>query len=66
MSKRHLFRNIDLIEDNSIRNLDIDECSLDGGHDCPVNADCVNTEGSFNCACSLGFIGDGRNCTGKD
>jgi len=61
-----VFRKIDLIEDDSVRNLDIDECNLDGGHDCHVNADCVNSEGSFSCTCGLGYIGDGRNCTGKD
>ena len=55
---------VNLIEAHSVYNLDIDECT-NGGHDCPVNADCVNTEGSFDCTCSLGNTGDGRDCTGR-
>ncbi|XP_078378774.1 uncharacterized protein LOC144661935 [Oculina patagonica] len=43
-------------------NTDMDECSI-GSHNCSVNAMCDNIVGSFNCACSLGFAGDGVNCT---
>ena len=46
--------------------IDINECK-EGLHGCHVNAICNNTEGSYNCTCKLGIIGDGRNsCKGKD
>ena len=45
--------------------LDIDECT-DGTHKSDVNgAVCIDTPGSYNCTCENGFVGDGRNCTGK-
>ena len=43
--------------------LDIDECAM-GTDNCDVNADCVNTEGSFICNCRTGFQQDGRICRG--
>lgn len=39
---------------------DIDECV--SSHTCHVNASCVNTAGSYNCACNQGFSGDGFSC----
>ena len=42
---------------------DIDEC-LDGSHGCSVKDVCTNTDGSYECHCKNGFVGDGRNCTG--
>ena len=45
--------------------LDFDECN-NGSHDCLSNATCINTAGYFECKCKDGYIGDGRNCTGKD
>lgn len=42
---------------------DIDEC-VDTAHDCDVNAECVNTPGSFDCICNSGHTGDGLLCSG--
>ena len=41
--------------------LDIDECYSDQ-HDCDVNAECINTDGSFNCSCRDGYMGNGTSC----
>ncbi|CAG2056404.1 unnamed protein product [Timema podura] len=42
---------------------DVDECDL-GLHDCHADAVCTNTNGSYSCQCSRGFIGDGKfTCT---
>ncbi|MBR57066.1 MAG: hypothetical protein CMH54_03310 [Myxococcales bacterium] len=41
--------------------VDIDEC-LDGMDNCNMRATCTNTEGSFECACAEGYVGDGVNC----
>ena len=42
---------------------DIDECAANNGG-CSLNADCVNTNGSFNCSCKNNFYGDGYVCFG--
>ena len=42
---------------------DIDECAA-GTSSCDVDADCVNTEGSYGCSCKAGYQGDGKNCEG--
>ena len=44
--------------------LDVDECR-NSRNDCHVNADCINTFGSFNCTCKAGSTGDGRTCSGR-
>ncbi|KXJ10132.1 Fibrillin-2 [Exaiptasia diaphana] len=44
---------------------DIDECSADY-HMCDVNAQCINTEGSYTCTCKSGYTGDGRRCSDID
>ena len=49
----------------------IDECSAMNGestarHNCDSNAMCTDSEGSFDCDCLPGYIGDGVNCTGID
>ena len=43
---------------------DIDECTENETNDCDINANCTNTEGSYNCTCRVGFRGDGKHCTG--
>ena len=40
---------------------DTDECSTDV-HRCDKNADCVNTQGSYECYCRKNHYGDGRVC----
>ncbi|XP_011609480.2 protein HEG isoform X1 [Takifugu rubripes] len=41
-------------------NQDVDECEVGP---CPVGSRCVNTQGSFDCECPLGFdLEDGRTC----
>lgn len=40
-----------------------DFCSR--GHDCHLNATCVNLDTRYACQCRAGFHGDGRECEGK-
>ena len=42
---------------------DVNEC-ITGVNNCDANADCNNTEGSFECTCKPGYSGNGVNCTG--
>ena len=42
---------------------DEDECS---SKPCAPNADCVNTVGSYYCACLAGFVENQGSCAGKD
>ena len=44
---------------------DINECD-DGTASCDVNAQCINTDGSYNCSCSSGYSGDRMTCTGMN
>jgi len=44
---------------------DLDECSTHT-HNCDVNADCINTVGSYSCTCKAGYSGDGQTCTDVD
>ena len=49
------------------RLLDNDECEGEGdGSDCATNANCTNTEGSYECNCGKGYQGDGTTCDDKD
>ena len=43
--------------------LDVDECSREPTA-CDKNANCMNTKGSYSCACKPGFTGDGVTCQG--
>ena len=43
---------------------DIDEC-VEGLHNCSIDAFCNNTNGSNNCTCKPGFVGNGRDCEGS-
>jgi len=44
----------------------LNECVL-GTHNCDMNANCLNTNGSFTCSCKTGYFGTGfnLNCTGQ-
>ena len=47
----------------------IDECEIHKSetqvrHRCASNANCTDTEGSYQCECHTGFSGDGIQCTG--
>ena len=44
---------------------DVDECTL-SEHTCNDNANCTDTDGSFNCTCREGYEGNGFNCTGDN
>ena len=44
--------------------LDINECS--GDVNCGVNAQCINTLGSYECQCNTGYSWDGTQCIGKN
>ena len=44
-------------------NVDIDECGT-GASMCTENSHCVNTPGSFNCECNVGFQANGSLCEG--
>ena len=43
---------------------DLDECRTGINH-CSENADCSNTEGSYDCTCRDKFIGNGITCLSK-
>ena len=47
----------------SLSSSDFDECSLEP-NPCDNNANCTNIEGSYTCACKLGYSGDGADCQG--
>ena len=44
--------------------LDINECTMNMSR-CDENANCTNTDGSYNCSCNHGYNGDGFKCTGN-
>ena len=44
---------------------DIDECT-NATHNCHDNATCANLDGSFNCTCDPGYMGNGTYCEGNN
>ena len=49
---------------NALFLLDLDECAT-GVANCHRHAECTNTEGSYYCECSPGYMGNGHHCSGK-
>ena len=47
-----------------INDSDVNECES-GEHDCDTNAECMNTEGNYGCACRKGYAGNGTVCISK-
>ena len=43
--------------------LDMDE-RKGSNNVCDLNADCTNSEGSHNCTCKEGYVGEGKSCQG--
>ena len=48
----YVLSNLENYNDRSC--VDIDEC-VDGSHECPENYTCLNTGGSYECSCGIGF-----------
>ena len=44
---------------------DVNECVEDKATQCHVHALCTNNDGSYTCACSDGYFGNGINCRGN-
>ena len=49
----------------AVYHADINECGSDDSNNCHENAQCSNTDGSYNCACNPGYTGDGVVCASK-
>ena len=45
---------------------DTNECIHEDDNDCDINGFCTNTDGSYFCTCSVGYVGNGTDgdCTG--
>ena len=60
LSRKDYSMNCSVWTDNFLYFTDIDECTA-GVHTClRGTATCINTIGSYNCSCNLGYVGDGR------
>ena len=44
---------------------DVDECVSDSPP-CSINAECLNTLGSYICSCNPGYTGNGSHCRGNN
>ena len=48
----------------------MNECANNADNDCNINASCTDNDGSYTCACDLGYTGDGfdasTGCTDVD
>ena len=44
--------------------LDMDECADSNLNNCDTDATCTNADGSYQCACNIGYTGDGTTCQG--
>ena len=44
----------------------VDECSDDAKNDCDANAHCIELDGSFDCLCKPGYVGNGRTCSDEN
>ena len=49
----------------SLFSQDINECLISNGN-CHPNAQCINSDGSFECHCDEGYDGNGSTCTDID
>merc|ERR1712192_20433 len=58
---RSICRNVDNDVGFMCETEDVNECKS-GVHNCDINANCTNTNGSFTCTCNVGYSGDGSNC----
>ena len=45
--------------------VDLNECAI-GTSSCSPFAQCINTQGSFDCKCNIGYFGDGYFCSDLD
>ena len=45
--------------------VDINECERESDNNCSLNAQCTDTEGSYNCTCNVGYEGNGTHCSSK-
>ena len=44
---------------------DVNECANPALNNCHQNADCLNTPGSYQCQCKVGYTGNGVQCVGE-
>ena len=42
--------------------IELNECVVTGDNACDANANCINVDGGFKCACNDGYQGDGNSC----